>query len=88
MHHQKMAGRIGGKAGLIPGQPAMHDRAGAQVELGRDERAARFQHKKLRAEIAAGAVYWLDDATGPVSGCVVELEQYPAHGRNPDKVGL
>jgi hypothetical protein len=36
----------------------------------------------------AGAVYWLDDATGPVSGCVVELEQYPAHGRNPDKVGL
>ncbi len=39
-------------------------------------------------EIAAGAVYWLDDSTGPVSGCVVELEQYPAHGRNPDKVGL
>ena len=23
--------------------------------------------------IAAGAVYWLEDATGPVSGCVVEL---------------
>ena len=42
----------------------------------------------MSAEIAAGAVYWLDDATGPVSGCVVELEQYPAHGRNPDKVGL
>ena len=39
-------------------------------------------------EIAAGALYWLDEATGPVSGCVVELEQYPAHGRNPDKVGL
>ena len=39
-------------------------------------------------EIAAGAVYWLEEATGPVSGCVVELEQYPAHGRNPDKVGL
>ena len=27
-------------------------------------------------------------ATGPVSGCVVDLEQYPAHGRNPDKVDL
>jgi NAD(P)-dependent dehydrogenase (short-subunit alcohol dehydrogenase family) len=39
-------------------------------------------------EIAAGAVYWLEEATGPVSGCVVELEQYPAHGRNLDKVGF
>jgi NAD(P)-dependent dehydrogenase (short-subunit alcohol dehydrogenase family) len=36
-------------------------------------------------EIAEGAVYWLSDAAGPVSGCVVELEQYPAMGRNPDK---
>ena len=42
----------------------------------------------MSEEIAAGALYWLDDATGPGSGCVVELEQYPAHGRNPDKVGL
>ena len=42
----------------------------------------------MSEEIAAGALYWMDDATGPVSGCVVELEQYPAHGRNPDKVGL
>ena len=39
-------------------------------------------------EIAAGAVYWLDEDSGPVSGCVVELEQFPAHGRNPDKVDL
>ena len=37
-------------------------------------------------EIAEAAVYWLSDAAGPVSGCVVELEQYPAMGRNPDKV--
>jgi len=42
----------------------------------------------MSEEIAAGALYWLDEATGPVSGCVVDLEQYPAHGRNPDKVGL
>lgn len=39
-------------------------------------------------EIAAGAVYWLEEASGPVSGCVVELEQFPAHGRNPDKTDL
>lgn len=39
-------------------------------------------------EIAAGAVYWLDEDSGPVSGCVVDLEQFPAHGRNPDKVEL
>jgi NAD(P)-dependent dehydrogenase (short-subunit alcohol dehydrogenase family) len=39
-------------------------------------------------EIAAGALYWLEDDSGPVSGCVVELEQFPAHGRNPDKVNL
>lgn len=39
-------------------------------------------------EIANGVIYWLEEATGPVSGCVVELEQYPAQGRNPDKVGL
>lgn len=39
-------------------------------------------------EIAAGVLYWMEDASGPVSGCVVELEQFPAHGRNPDKVDL
>lgn len=39
-------------------------------------------------EIAAGALYWMETASGPVSGCVVELEQFPAHGRNPDKVDL
>ncbi len=39
-------------------------------------------------EIAAGVLYWLEEASGPVSGCVVELEQFPAHGRNPDKVDL
>ena len=39
-------------------------------------------------EIAEGAVFWMSDAAGPVSGCVTELEQYPAMGRNPDKDGL
>ncbi|MGB3779731.1 MAG: SDR family oxidoreductase [Tunicatimonas sp.] len=37
------------------------------------------------AEIAAAAVYWLSDEAGPVSGQVVDLEQYPFIGRNPAK---
>ncbi len=31
------------------------------------------------------AVYWLSDEAGPVSGQVVDLEQYPFIGRNPAK---
>jgi NAD(P)-dependent dehydrogenase (short-subunit alcohol dehydrogenase family) len=37
------------------------------------------------AEIAAAAVYWLADESGPVSGQVCDLEQYPFIGRNPPK---
>jgi len=36
-------------------------------------------------EIAAAAVYWLSDESGPVSGQVVDLEQYPLLGRNLPK---
>ncbi len=36
-------------------------------------------------EIANAAVYWLEDASGPVSGQVVDLEQYPMIGRNTPK---
>jgi NAD(P)-dependent dehydrogenase (short-subunit alcohol dehydrogenase family) len=36
-------------------------------------------------EIAAAAVYWLSDESGPISGQVVDLEQYPFFGRNPPK---
>jgi NAD(P)-dependent dehydrogenase (short-subunit alcohol dehydrogenase family) len=36
-------------------------------------------------EIAAAAVYWLGDEGGPISGQVVDLEQYPFVGRNPPK---
>jgi len=39
----------------------------------------------LPKEIAAGAVYWLADESGPISGQVVELEQHPFIGRNPPK---
>jgi NAD(P)-dependent dehydrogenase (short-subunit alcohol dehydrogenase family) len=38
-------------------------------------------------EIAAAAVYWLSDESRPVSGTVLELEQYPVIGRNPTKRG-
>ncbi|MFI5151826.1 MAG: SDR family NAD(P)-dependent oxidoreductase [Chitinophagales bacterium] len=37
------------------------------------------------AEIAAAAIYWLGDESGPVSGQVVDLEQHPFIGRNPPK---
>jgi NAD(P)-dependent dehydrogenase (short-subunit alcohol dehydrogenase family) len=36
-------------------------------------------------EIAAAVIYWLSDESGPVSGQVVDLEQYPFIGRNPPK---
>lgn len=39
----------------------------------------------LPEEIAAAAIYWLDDECGPVSGQVVDLEQHPFIGRNPPK---
>ena len=38
-------------------------------------------------EIAAASVYWLSDESRPISGSVLELEQYPIIGRNPTKKG-
>ncbi len=46
--------------------------------------AGRILHP---GEIAAAAIYWLSDECGPVSGQVVDLEQYPFIGRNPPKDG-
>ncbi len=37
------------------------------------------------AEIAAAAVHWISAEIGPVSGQIVDLEQYPMIGRNPPK---
>jgi NAD(P)-dependent dehydrogenase (short-subunit alcohol dehydrogenase family) len=39
----------------------------------------------LPEEIAKAAIYWLADESGPISGQVVDLEQYPFVGRNPPK---
>jgi NAD(P)-dependent dehydrogenase (short-subunit alcohol dehydrogenase family) len=39
----------------------------------------------MPAEIAAAAIYWLTDESGPISGQVVDLEQHPFIGRNPPK---
>ena len=36
-------------------------------------------------EIAAAAVYWMGDESRPISGTVLELNQYPVIGRNPPK---
>ena len=36
-------------------------------------------------EIAGAAIYWLSDESRPISGSVIELEQYPIIGRNPTK---
>lgn len=37
-------------------------------------------------EIAEHVVFWLSEAAGPVSGTVIDVEQYPMIGRNPEKV--
>jgi NAD(P)-dependent dehydrogenase (short-subunit alcohol dehydrogenase family) len=39
-------------------------------------------------EVAALAVYWMSDESRPISGSVMELEQYPVIGRNPPKESL
>ena len=39
----------------------------------------------LPDEIAAAAIYWIGDESGPISGQVVDLEQHPFIGRNPPK---
>jgi NAD(P)-dependent dehydrogenase (short-subunit alcohol dehydrogenase family) len=36
-------------------------------------------------EVASAAVYWLGDESRPVSGSVVDMEQYSLIGRNPNK---
>ena len=38
-------------------------------------------------QIAAAAVYWVGDESRPISGTVLELEQYPVIGRNPSRAG-
>jgi len=38
------------------------------------------------AEIAEAVLYFLSDACGPMSGSVLDIEQYPMIGRNPPKV--
>lgn len=39
----------------------------------------------LPEEIASAAIYWLSDESGPISGQVTDLEQYPMIGRNAPK---
>jgi NAD(P)-dependent dehydrogenase (short-subunit alcohol dehydrogenase family) len=37
------------------------------------------------AEVATAAVYWLSDESRPISGSVVDFDQFPVIGRNPMK---
>ncbi len=46
---------------------------------------APFGRLILPEEIASAAVYWLGDESRPITGSVVELEQFSIFGRNPDK---
>lgn len=39
----------------------------------------------MPAAIAAAAIYWLGDESRPITGSVVELEQFSVYGRNPVK---
>lgn len=39
----------------------------------------------MPGDIAAAAVYWLSDESRPISGSVVDLDQFPVIGRNPVK---
>lgn len=39
----------------------------------------------LPEEIAAAAIYWLAEESGPISGQVMDLEQHPMIGRNAPK---
>ena len=62
---------------------------GQGAEAGWETRLPREQAPAGRIlrpeEIAAFAVTWLSPEIGPVSGQVVELEQFPMIGRNPPK---
>jgi NAD(P)-dependent dehydrogenase (short-subunit alcohol dehydrogenase family) len=39
----------------------------------------------LPETIAAAAVFWLSDESRPISGSVMELEQFSVYARNPAK---
>ncbi|WP_119080636.1 SDR family NAD(P)-dependent oxidoreductase [Chitinophaga alhagiae] len=68
-----------------------------EVDIKRSQGLADDWHRQVPAvyapagrllkpeEIAAAAVYWLADESGPISGQVVDLEQHPFIGRNPPK---
>ncbi|MDO8545263.1 MAG: SDR family oxidoreductase [Opitutaceae bacterium] len=42
----------------------------------------------MPAEIATAAIYWLGDESRPISGAVVDMEQFSLIGRNPNKTAV
>lgn len=46
---------------------------------------APFGRIFMPEEVAAHVVFWISDHSGPATGTVYEIEQYPMLGRNPNK---
>jgi NAD(P)-dependent dehydrogenase (short-subunit alcohol dehydrogenase family) len=49
------------------------------------EQFAPWGRLMMPEEIASAAVYWLGDESRPISGSVVDMEQFSLIGRNPNK---
>jgi NAD(P)-dependent dehydrogenase (short-subunit alcohol dehydrogenase family) len=74
---------------LTPNEDALQRRLGMKEGWHRHVPEAYAPSGRLLEpeQIAAAAVYFLSDESRPVSGSVVELEQFSVIGRNPPKVG-
>ena len=72
---------------LTPNEYQVKDRRRPAARLARAARPGQRSPGRLikPEEIAAAAVYWLGDESRPISGTVLELNQYPVIGRNPPK---
>jgi len=72
---------------LTPNEYALKQRDGLGPDWPRKLPRSTAPSGSLLApeQIAAVAAFWLSDESGPVSGTVLELEQYPVIARNPQK---
>jgi len=73
---------------LTPNEDALQRRLGQPEGWHRQVPRVHAPSGRLIAaeEIAAAAVYWLSDESRPISGAVVDLEQFSVIGRNPPKI--
>jgi len=75
---------------LTPNENALKISEGMPPDWGdRPPRGFAPSGKLIRPEeVATLAVYWIGDESRPVSGTVMEFEQFPVIGRNPPKESL